>query len=338
MNIFKNTKLLKKRNLAINIIVFILSYFVLFSFFKNMNYQNISTFFKDTFLSKDSLIFILLMLILSLVNWLLETMKWRLLMKSIVDILYKDAFKSVLLGIFFSLFIPNRAGDFIGRVYSINHQEKGKMAVATLIGSVAQLVVTLIFGAIGVTYFLYYYSFELISNIKFIIPAIAILWIIVFISVLLYFKSAIFYSFFKTSEKKFVVRLRTWLEILTEYNFSFLCKVLFISISRYIIFSFQLWFCLRFVGVDVKSAELYFFVAIYYFVLTFIPTVVYSEIGVRGSLSIYLFELLLFVTGSAMYDFELSVSIASVLVWIVNIVIPAIIGSFYFKRFNFFKS
>jgi uncharacterized membrane protein YbhN (UPF0104 family) len=259
-------------------------------------------------------------------------------MKSIVEITFKDAFKSVLLGIFFSLFIPNRAGDFIGRVYSVNHQEKGKMAVATLVGSVAQLIITLLFGAIGVSYFLYYYSFELITNIKFIIPVVAIFWVIVFISIFLYFKSATCYSLFKTSEKKFIIRLKNWLEILTEYNFLILFKVLFISLFRYFIFSFQLWLCLRFVGVDVSSADLYFFVTIYYFVLTFIPTVVYSEIGVRGSLSIYLFELLLFITGAAVYDFELSVSIASVLVWIVNIVIPSIIGSFYTKRFNFFKS
>ncbi|MEI6348285.1 MAG: lysylphosphatidylglycerol synthase domain-containing protein [Bacteroidota bacterium] len=334
----KNTKLLKKKNLWINLLVFVLSYFVLFRFFNNFDYISCANFFKDTFYSINSLFFIALLFAMAFANWFLETIKWKRLISSIVDVSFVNAFKSILLGLFFSLFIPNRAGDFIGRVYSVDNAEKGKLSLATLIGSFAQLLITMLIGTVGFTYFLFNYSTSLPFLKLYGIIAITLLWILVLISFILYFKSSFFCVFFEKGKNKITIKISYWLEVLKVFSKIDLTIALVLSFLRYLVFSIQLLLVFRFVGVDVPSIDLYFFVAVYYFILTFIPTVVYTEIGVRGALSIYLFEILLFITASPMYDFQLSVSLAAVILWVVNIVIPSIFGSLYTNRYKFFKS
>jgi hypothetical protein len=141
----------------------------------------------------------------------------------------------------------------------------------------------------------------------------------------------------KNAKSKFFLRMKVWISALEGIPVFNLFVVLGMSLLRYLVFSFQLWLCFRLVGVDLNAFDLFFFITVYYLILTFIPTVVYTEIGIRGSLSVYLFGILLFVTGAPEYDFQFAVSFASVLVWIVNIVFPAIIGSFYFRRLKFFK-
>lgn len=335
--IFKNTKVLKKKNLLINGIIFILSYGVLLNFFQGVDYSDSSSIIQSLFSSKESSLYLLLIAFLAVFNWAIESAKWRLSISVIVHISFWDAIKSVLIGVFFSLFVPNRAGDFIGRVYSVKDANKGMLSMLTLLASSAQLMATLLFGTLGVTYFYMYYRDAFLFPHIYFVAGILLSWLASIVFIILYFNASFLTKIGKNNNHPFFVKLKSWTEALALVSSSRLFFIILLSFFRYAIFSLQLWLCYLLLGVDVNLFDLLFFVTVYYLVLTFIPTIIFTEIGVRGSLSIYLFSVLVFITGAPEYNYQWSVSFASVLIWIVNIVIPAVIGSFFASRLKFFN-
>ena len=65
------------------------------------------------------------------------------------------------------------------------------------------------------------------------------------------------------------------------------------------------------------------------FVISIIPTIAISEIGVRGSVAVYLFGL---ISANA-----LGILSATFVLWLINLLIPAIIGTFFVFTLNFFR-
>ena len=61
--------------------------------------------------------------------------------------------KAVFLGITVSIFTPNRIGEFGGRIFCLKSADRIKGVIITILGNVAQLLVTIIFGSIA---FLFY--------------------------------------------------------------------------------------------------------------------------------------------------------------------------------------
>lgn len=334
---FIRAKLLKKRNLWINILIFVLSYLVLYRYMNKINIEESFSFIKDASSSSDFLFYIFSIFFLSILNWLIETYKWRLLVNEVARLSFYNSVKSILIGIFFSLFIPNRVGDFIGRIYSIPENQKGRLAVLTLFGSFAQLIATIFFGTLGFTYFVVTYFSVFHSESFYVIVFAVLIWIMLLVSITIFFNTTYFSKIIFFKRFRLITKIQSWLNVLQSLSVRKIVFVLLLSIFRYLVFSIQLWLCFRFLGTEVNGIDLLSFIAVYYLFLTFIPTVIYSEIGVRGSLSIYLFGVLMWLTSTPDYDYSWAVTFATVFVWFVNIVIPAIIGSFFTYRLKFFN-
>ena len=184
---FIRAKLLKKRNLWINILIFVLSYLVLYRYMNKINIEESFSFIKDASSSSDFLFYIFSISFLSILNWLIETYKWRLLVNEVARLSFYNSVKSILIGIFFSLFIPNRVGDFIGRIYSIPENQKGRLAVLTLFGSFAQLIATIFFGTLGFTYFVVTYFSVFHSESFYVIVFAVLIWIMLLVSITIFF-------------------------------------------------------------------------------------------------------------------------------------------------------
>src|SRR5215203_3240268 len=50
------------------------------------------------------------------VNWGIEALKWQLSVRHIYPIRFHQAFKAVLSGVSFSVTMPNRVGEYLGRI------------------------------------------------------------------------------------------------------------------------------------------------------------------------------------------------------------------------------
>ncbi|MES2881569.1 MAG: lysylphosphatidylglycerol synthase domain-containing protein, partial [Bacteroidota bacterium] len=66
--------------------------------------------------SSAKIFYLLVACILIFVNWGIEALKWQLSVAGIQRILFVQAYKAVLAGVTFSVSMPNRIGEYLGRV------------------------------------------------------------------------------------------------------------------------------------------------------------------------------------------------------------------------------
>src|SRR5690606_5376414 len=95
-----------------------------------------------------------LVLILMLFNWGLEARKWQLLVRSLEQISFLRAFSAILSGVSLSINTPNRIGEYGGRMLYLSNQNKLKSIAAAVVGSLSQLIITIIFGLTGLIYYI----------------------------------------------------------------------------------------------------------------------------------------------------------------------------------------
>ena len=65
------------------------------------------------------------------------------------------------------------------------------------------------------------------------------------------------------------------------------------------------------------------------FIISIIPTIAISEIGIRGSVAVYLFSL---VSANI-----LGILSATFVLWVINLLLPALIGAFFVFTLKFFR-
>jgi hypothetical protein len=98
---------------------------------------------------------ILLVIFGMLLNWGFETVKWRFLYNKVSHMSLKNAWKGVLSGTAVSMWMPNRMGDYLGRILYLPGQHYGKAIVCSILGSMSQFLATLIFGLTGLVWWLF---------------------------------------------------------------------------------------------------------------------------------------------------------------------------------------
>ena len=83
-------------------------------------------------------------------------------------------------------------------------------------------------------------------------------------------------------------------------------------------------------GVDVQFVNALLSVMLIFFFITVTPTITIAEIGVRGSVAI--FVLGLFSSN------DIGIISATTTLWLINLILPAIIGSFFVFSLKIFRS
>ncbi|MCC6818527.1 MAG: flippase-like domain-containing protein [Bacteroidia bacterium] len=89
------------------------------------------------------------LLVLSVLNWGIETRKWQYLICKLEIQSFKVAFKSVLCGITVAQLLPFRTGEYLGRLAYVKDENKINAGILSIAGSFTQLVITLFVGAIA---------------------------------------------------------------------------------------------------------------------------------------------------------------------------------------------
>ena len=87
------------------------------------------------------------------VNWLLESFKWRLLMRDKAGSSWVEFMVQVFNGLLYSWVLPFSTGDVVGRLER-NTNHRWFTVKSIFINRVSSLGVTLVFGALGVLYYL----------------------------------------------------------------------------------------------------------------------------------------------------------------------------------------
>ena len=90
---------------------------------------------------------------LMLVNWGIESSKWKIALKPVQSIRFARAFKAILAGTCIASFTPNRVGEYLGRMLFVEPGNKILSITPTILCSMSQMLVTLITGSFGLWIF-----------------------------------------------------------------------------------------------------------------------------------------------------------------------------------------
>ena len=96
--------------------------------------------------------YLLLLIVLMPINWLLEAFKWKVALRSIVSISLFTSFRATLSGLSFSMLLPNRVGEYLGRIVYLPSNKRADAVAVTIVSSMSQLIWTLVFGFLGFIY------------------------------------------------------------------------------------------------------------------------------------------------------------------------------------------
>lgn len=277
-------------------------------------------------------------LILFPVNILLESVKWKYLIDKLEKVSLYTAIKGVVVGKSVSMIMPNRVGDYIGRVFMLKKADRVQAILSTFLGSLAQFITTIIFGLTAlIFYFPEYLDITIRTNAWLFIGLIVVIISIIFILIFTYLNFAFFSVIIKRFSGKYYVKIEKYAEVFSWYNLKELLNVLLLSIIRYAVFSLQFYLLLQFFGVNISYFVAMMLVAITYLLMTIIPTIALTEIGVRGSISMFVFKHHFEVLGLWNSEFALSVVSASSMLWLINLIFPAILGTIFVFSLKFFR-
>jgi len=306
--------------------------------FYRKDLQSIIDFFPAVSADTNFLVLLILAALFIPLNLFLEIVKWKLLIGKIENVSYWNATKAVLTGISVSMIFPNRVGDYLGRVFVLKKADRLQAVLATILGSMAQLLTTVLFGfAASLVFFPIYRDLSDPLNFWFYMGLMVLVIVLALTFVFAYLNFSAFSDILKRVSGRAYAKISKYAEVFSWYSPTFLVRILLISILRYLIFSFQFWLLLQAFQVDISYLMAMVLIGLVYLLMAIIPTVALTEIGVRGSVSLFVFALYFEPLLLWTENMGLSIASASTMLWLFNLAFPALLGVFFVYSLRFFR-
>jgi len=279
----------------------------------------------------------LFILVLMFINWGLESLKWKLLVKRSEEVGLWMAFQAVLGGLAVSVFTPNRVGEFFGRVFILKKTDPIKAILLTIVGSFAQLLVTMVLGTLAYMCFApRYFSSEMLETQWISIGFAITLFSISLAMTFLFFNISFLHRINILLPEKYNARIRNSIDAIADCPTRLLLITLLLSTARYVVFTVQFYLAIQLMGSGFSFKECLLVIPVIYLVLAAIPTIALTELGVRGSVSVFLFGMLVGPQGLDAKT-TLTIVLASSLIWFTNIALPSLSGVLVIFRLKFFR-
>ncbi len=267
---------------------------------------------------------LIIAIILLPINWLLETIKFRSLLPVHQKLGFFTVLKSVMAGVTFSIFTPNRIGEYAGRIFFVKNSYRTRTVIATIVGSFAQQIILLGVGVIGFSIFLTsVIKIEKLYVIGIFIVAIAF----IFLMLISYYNIDLALKVIKkiVGEHRFKTYLKQ-LKVLKFYTKERLTFGLMYAAMRYFVYSSQYFLVLKFFGAEISVLQGIISISTIYFLQTGIPLPPIVGMFARA-------EVALKVMGSYMIS-SLSILSATFTLWTINLFFPAILGMVFLLTIN----
>jgi len=294
--------------------------------------------FFESVLSGNNVIYISsALIILMVINWGIESLKWKLLISQAEKVSLGTSYEAILGGLAVSIFTPNRVGEFLGRVFILKKTDPIKAILLTIVGSFSQLLVTVVTGTIAYLFFAPRYLSSLMSDSTWLVSGFSFTLVTVSLfSVFFFFNISALHRISILIPKKYSKRIRSSIDAMADSPKPLLLKAVFLSLLRYLVFSTQFYLAIILMGLNFTFVQCMLVIPVIYLVLAAIPTIALAELGVRGSVSVFLFGVL---TAPGVLDAEATLAVvsASTLIWFLNIAIPSLAGVFVIFRLKFFR-
>lgn len=264
-------------------------------------------------------------------NWAIEARKWQLALRHVTYISFTCAYKATFSGTTLAFFTPNRTGEYLGRMVHLEEDKRVASIPLTIVCSIAQLLITLGAGCIGLIYLKRLP--ELFTGHSKVIFWINVLFFttmaVLIVLTLFYFRVSRSVNWLVRIIK--AGKLKRHLEVLDQVNATILLRILSLSGIRFFIFILQYYLLFRVFGVDVEWWQAFWSISVVFLVIAMVPSLgMLTELGIRWQASIQLLQL--FSTNVA------GIFATSLAVWMINLVIPAFAGSLLLMGLKIFRN
>jgi len=281
--------------------------------------------------SIQTLSMLLLVFLLMPVNLLCEALKWKTVCQPLYPVSLGRAYSGILSGITAGLLLPNRVGEFAGKALVLPLNTFWKASALAVFTSMTQLLVTLLFGFSA----FFYWGNDLAYFLD--ISWIGLPWLIAGLSMLVLL--GIFFSVHKLGNL-FIrwPRIYKIMMVFDDIHFAMKIQLLSLSILRYFVFASQNLLLLFVFDVPVPLSDAFFLITLMYFIMTALPTIVLTDLPVRGSVM-----LLLFISWFNWQQLqippqlEVKIILVSLLIWLFNLVLPAIPGLYFLNKYSLLR-
>jgi uncharacterized membrane protein YbhN (UPF0104 family) len=289
---------------------------------KNENLRQFKLLIKQ--ISSNQVIFTLtVVVLLMMLNWLLESFKWQYLSRRLARISVWEAVEAVFCGLTWAIFTPNRVGEYGGRVMFLPNRKRIHGVFAMAVGSFAQNVITNITGLLASLWFIYYFL-ELNAWAFISITVLSL----TFLGILLVFYFNIKWLVTVLNRIRFLKKYHRFFDIMGRYNFNELLLVIGYSLARFFVFTFQYYLVIHLLLPNIPFFEMMMTVIVFIFIQSALPSLDLLDIGVRSFTAAHLF---LYITNQ-----QIAIIAAVSAIWLINLIIPAILGSVFVLKLKFF--
>ena len=279
-------------------------------------------------LEKQNIAWLVFAILLMPINWIFETLKWRVLIEGIEKLSFLNSLKAIIAGVTLSIFTPNRIGEYGGRVLFVKSENNWKTVIATLVGSFSQLLVILSMGMLGFAYFVgNYFDVEshLLQGVVFIMVALIGLMLFGFFNIEIVIPAV--------KKIPHINKLRRFFKditVLRTYNSKTLREALGFAFLRYCVYTVQYLLLLYYFGINITLIDGLTGVATIFILQTSIPLPPLVGLIVRSEIAILVW--------GVFSSNELSILASTFVLWILNLIIPALFGAVFIANINVLKS
>ncbi|MBL0096318.1 MAG: flippase-like domain-containing protein [Bacteroidetes bacterium] len=268
----------------------------------------------DLFFKAEHNLWLITVFMLAILNWSIEAIKWKYLIKKIEIVSFFRAIRAVFNGITVSFFTPNRSGEFAGRIIYLHPDNRVKGALLSLLGSTSQLLLTFQAGLVALLFYLPLFL-EMETQVLFFWRVLIVL-IIVLLSI----------GWWK------LPRLVKWIDAMNirsawkeKVHVWDLCSngdllyVWSLSLFRYVVFTLQQLLLFKILGFHPPVLEMAGLSALSFMLITAIPSIALGELGIRGSVNLAIFGF-----AGALSS---SILLVTFSIWCINLAFPAMLGA-----------
>ena len=312
-------------------VLFVWLSFSLYNQIKNQpNLEQSWLHIKENFYG-DKLIYLILVVLLMFVNWTLETIKWKLLIQRIQSISFWKALKAITTGVSFSISTPNRIGEYFGRVLYMDEGNRLKAISLTIVGSISQLIITMLMGCIGLLILLPDLEFsELGSHGDSIWIRVSFYGALVVTMLLTIFYFRLSWLTKLLNKLPGIRKYSYLIDALEELTATLLLQILSLSLIRFIVFCLQYYLLFLLFNVEIGAWQGFWIVSVMFLVLASIPSIALIDLGLRGEVGLKLLGIFSANT--------LGIGFATVGIWFINLIIPSILGTIFIWGIKILKN
>ena len=323
----------KRTNIVNTIVKAVLLFLLLYVIYRQLFVDNNAGMMWEELvisIKKSNPWLLVLAVLLLAVNLIFEALKWKTLVSVFTKISTGVALKATLTGIAAGIITPARFGEYFGRILVLEPQYNWKGAWATFVSSIAQSLATFFFGVIGVAILSPRFLSDALMGISpYILPGGMAVFL--FLLYLYYHLDLALRIISKLGFRKIVTKIKKGDKGLEAFkDRKILNKVLIFSFIRYIVFSVQYYLILQFFGIEGHTVQLFAAIFSIFLIQTAIPLPGILDVFSKS-------EIAILVLGHFTSN-KIMILSAALSLWIINLLIPAVLGMILISGIDIAKS